>query len=130
MKIDQDLRQAIKSAERVQTKNLNWVEKRNAEKRAVADLFARKPALAKKINKAIAAVKKAEAARKVASEVIHAAGLSCSDLQITDKELFRKAGGQLAGGQAWTSDQAIAELAAASPKDAPAILAKYGIKWE
>ena len=140
MKIDQDLRAAIRSAEKAQPQAASWEVKEQANKAAIADFLKRFPAKAKKVHSLVASIKKAEAAEAAARAALcdqfglrhynNAIEFSkCGD----GSAQFEKAGGKMPTaikGLPWKFDAVVAELAAALPNQKKAILKKYGINWD
>ncbi len=129
MKIDGDLRAVIRSAERVQKSNSSHDETRARHKKAIADLVE-----SKRLKPQIAlALRRAEQAKKCneeANQIFDKLGINCALDYIRDDEAFAKAGGKYPfSPKKWSADVVIAELAEATPKQAPGILARYGIKW-
>lgn len=139
MKIDQDLRAAIRSAEKTQP-SYGYQEKERQEDDAIKTFLAKYPPTAKAIAKlradSIRHFKAFDAARE---ELCKRFGLRlygdanalkfahCDD----GKKAFIKAGGKLATKRVqWRFDSVMAELAAAEPKQLTAILKKYGINWK
>jgi hypothetical protein len=133
MKIDTDLRAAIRSAylQRKRTAD-DWAVRRAAEKAAIAALLKSKPALARRVAKARADANRANIAAAKASQIISAIGISHDGERIHDTELFVKAGGAFKFSEAprWTFDQVMAQLASATPREGAAILTKLGINWQ
>ena len=131
MKIDTDLRLAIRSAEKAQPYyNDSWSEQRERETAAIADLFKRKPALAKTAQRATAAIERHQKRVQVEVAKIRAIGLDTGLRTVGNEDAFRKVGGRLPDRKKrWKFDAVMAELAAADEKEAPRILKKYGIKW-
>lgn len=142
MKIDQDLRAAIRSAEKVQpNSNVDkWQLREEAAAEAIADFLKRYPSKAKKVHALVAAMRKAAKAQKVAEESLcEQFGLRHYDNKLqfarcgAGSGAFEKAGGKVpppvVKGEPWKYDRVMAELAAAEPKQLKAILKKYGINW-
>lgn len=129
MKIDTDLRLAIKAAERAQPRN-DWQARHKSETEAIQALIA-KPKYSTSIKKALADVKRGKAILERANEVITALGISRDLDRIYDGDKFRKAGGILKSKiEEWKSDEVMKELLAAPDKDRAKILLKYGINWK
>jgi|LakMenEpi03Aug12_release.lakeMendotaPanAssembly.Ray.scaffolds.fasta_scaffold191833_3 hypothetical protein len=138
MKIDQDLRAAIRSAEKAQP-STDYSVREKVNQECIDAFLKRFPAKAKAVNKLIAdelkAIAAVAAARKLLCEKF---GLRHYDGKIQfancgeGKGAFVKAGGKLPSAKAerWKFDVVMAELAAADAKDCRKILSKYGIKWE
>ncbi len=140
MKIDSDLRLAIRSAEKAQPQRNDWEAKRKAEAQAILAFFKRFPAKARKAIKLAEDALKAEAMeRELRSKLCEQFGLKHNEQQFQfsncgrNKDAFVKAGGHLpeqTAGQRWTFDAVMAELVAADPKQLKVILKKYNIRWE
>ncbi len=138
MKIDHDLRQAIKAAFEKQRYRNNSFEKREE---AVADFFKSCPTVSKKFKELKSKYLKIQAeAYKASQELqrfadqfginnVHSKAPTVEDT-VEGAEKFRKAGGKWDWKAPWKYNDVIAELAAADPKDAAKILAKYGIRWD
>ena len=131
MIIPSDLRCAIRSAEKAQSKSYETRMKREAE--AVAELFRRKPALSAQWKKAKALRERVTKLNAEAWAIEKSLGLSSHNdtVQIRDDNAFVKAGGRMKpGDRPWTFDAVMAELAAAAPKEAAAILKRCNIHWK
>lgn len=134
MKIDSDLRIAIRAAEKAQPHE-NWDLKQARNKAAVAALIAAKPAVAaglKSAQRRLTQIKKLNA--KV-QEFLNLAGLRLygdEPVTIGDEAAFVKAGGKLPGqgSKRWKFDAVMAELANANEKQGEAILKRIGINWK
>lgn len=140
MKIDTDLRAAIRSAEKAQPQVNRYEERRKSELAAIADLFKRKPALGAKArglaSTAAKADKIASAARaKLCDEYgLRADGdefrfAGCGNYE----ERFVKAGGKLPSldkMERWNFDDVMAALAKADPKEGAKIIKRLGINWQ
>lgn len=140
MKIDSDLRAAIRSAEKAQP-STDWQLRNQQEKDAIAAFLKAKPEIAKRI---AFLYKKRETAQKVIeaanTELCKEYGLrfeynkpgvlefaSCNNAS----ERFTKAGGKFPKKDAtrWKFDAVMKELAAADEKTGKAILKRIGINW-
>ncbi len=146
MKIDTDLRAAIRSAERCQPSS-DHQKKRDADRAAIADLLNRCP---KKKSKIIALIQKEidadAAAKKAREDLCKQFGLrhyshGGENIRLEELEFsncgkggtaFVNAGGKLPpmGIRRWNFDEVMSELAAAEPKRLQPILKKYGINWK
>lgn len=132
MKIDSDLRCAIKSSERAQP-STNWETRQNANRKAIADLIERKPSIKKALSKAKVLDSKSDLYRAMSRKLVEPFGICINDnSRIDDESNFVKSGGKLPlpPKRHWKADEVIAELAAASPKHMKSILAKYSIRWD
>ena len=128
MKIDTDLRNAIRSAHKAQPDE-DWQTQAKAERQAVEALAA-KPKYAAAIKAARAKLKKAEKINEEASAIFKTLGISDQLHRIHNDEAFAKAGGRRPlSKDRWNFDEVMASLAKATPKEGAAILAKLGIKW-
>lgn len=140
MKIDTDLRAAIRSAALAQKSlRLNsGNSQRDAEEKAIASLLKRCPAKRAALQsseRVIAECKKRiEEAQAVQSRMglSHAYYSTGSKYRIEDNKRFVAAGGRYEYKEPtrWTFDQVMAELSAAAPKEGAKIIARIGIKWE
>lgn len=140
MKIDTDLRLTIRSAEKAQPSD-DWQAQARQQHEAIADLFKRKPALAKRAEHLRASADAHEKAASAAREALcKEFGLQRNDsydpkFQFSrcgdGRDQFVKKGGVIpAKFTRWKFDDVIAELAKADGKQAAAILKKYGINWK
>jgi isoaspartyl peptidase/L-asparaginase-like protein (Ntn-hydrolase superfamily) len=136
MKIDHDLRQAIKAAHDVQEHRDGHLLRTEA-----ADKFLKShPAAAK--NLARLRKKRDEAARahseaaKPFNEFMKSLGLDDRQegymvgYSDDDKDRFVAAGGKFDVTPRWSYNSVMAKLAAADPKDGAKILADHGINWK
>lgn len=139
MKIDTDLRAAIRSAEKCHPFNQDYEAKRAMEAKAIEEFFKRCPAKGKLARKLAENALKAEAdERQFRRMLCERFGLRHCDgrFRFADcgggQGAFIKAGGRLPTKAAarWTFDAVMAELAAAEPKQLKAILKKYNINWQ
>ena len=140
MKIDQNLRAAIRSYCAISKRGISSASKADAEKRAIGTLVSGTPNLRawkKKFPKEDAAIKALrERAQKLEAsleEAIKPYGLTIlwnGTLAINDYEAFAKAGGKLEVKTSSSADAVIAQLAAATPEAGAKILSDLGIKWE
>lgn len=141
MKIDTDLRAAIRSAEKCQPVQNDYEARRKQEDATIADFFKRNPSKAKKCRKLAEDAIKAEALESsLRKKLCDHYGLRFGDQRFqfsnyggANNAAFIKAGGRLPESTKhirWTFDKVITELASAEPKQLKGILAKYGIKWE
>lgn len=136
MKIDSNLRAAIRSAANAQPQD-DWRAKEKEEKESIAAFFAKYPARHKEAIRLIETEKKARAtAEKASSDLCEKFGLTHygGETKFANcgrgSETFKKAGGKLpTQGVRWKFDAVMAELAAADEKQGAAILARIGIKW-
>lgn len=128
MKIDSDLRAAIRSAEKSQP-DIDW-QRRSALNRDAAKELVEKGRHATRFANAVVMMKKAEELNRQANLVFDSIGVN-DEFRIINEDAFAKAGGKYPMPmKRWKYDHAIAELAKANPKEAKAILKKYGILWE
>ena len=140
MKIDQNLRAAIRSYCAISNRGISSASKADAEKRAIDTLVSGTPSLQawkKKFPKEDAAVKtlreraqKLQDSLEVAIEPYGLTVLWNGTLAINDYEAFAKAGGKLEVRTSRSADAVIAQLAAATPEAGAKILSDLGIKWE
>ena len=138
MKIDQDLRIAIRSAEKAQP-STDWSVRDAQNQKCIEEFMQRRPAKAAEINRHVLTIAKAEAAEKKARAALcEGFGLRHDGTKLSFSNCgggsvaFLKAGGKLppTQGRRWAFDTVMAELAAADAKQATAILKKYGINWK
>jgi len=142
MKIDTDLRLAIKAAERAQPHE-SWDIRRDAEQKSIVDFFKKYPAKArraKRLDADIATMEKKLAAAK--KELCDSYGLqtnSRSDYKTGftysncggSGANFTKAGGKIPAKYApWKADDVIAQIARATAKEGAKIIKSLGINWE
>lgn len=135
MRIEQDLRIVIKAAADQSKRNSNSWEKSKTREEAIAKFLKAFPTKAlrlKKLNTDYANGKKImELSEQKAQKEL---GLSLDDyrgrIEIHNEVAFAKAGGKLPKTDEFTSDQVIAEYAAAKTKqEAALVLKKYNIIW-
>lgn len=129
MKIDHDLRAAIRSAHSAQRRNRDGFNRWDAEKKAIAEI-AKIPAVGAKLRKAKTLRAKASLWNAAADDLEKSVGIHNANY-IHDHALFQKSGGRaiIEPGKPWGFDAVMAELAAASEKDGKAILKRIGIDW-
>ena len=110
----------------------NWETRARKMTEAVNEFLKRKPAVQKKRAHARALAARAKALYDRANALLEPYGIDREDGGIRSEEKFVKAGGKLPAPphKRWSADTVIAELAAASPKEAKVILARYNIRWE
>lgn len=139
MKIDQDLRAAIRSAEKTQL-HYGWEEREKEEIDSINAFLAKHSGAAKHVRKLRADYIRHYKAFDLAREQL----CKTYGLKLTgDNNVLRFAGCDSAqqhfvdaGGkvptkkQHWKFDVVMSELAAAESKDANRILRKYGINWK
>lgn len=137
MKIDQDLRLAIRAAEKTHrlANQDSWQAKQARNQAAVAAFLQAKPTAAKVIRAAAAKIKRLKAAIERHATQIALVGLRSDHSEppgfaLSDEARFTKAGGKLpALPGRWSADGVIAQLAAAEPAEAKNILKRIGINW-
>lgn len=138
MKIDTDLRLAIKSAEKAQPQD-DWRTRETANKAAIADLFKRKPAIGVAAKKLVEKSQKAYTAYEAANKALceqfglrkDSDGFTFSNCDDGHKR-FAKIGGKVPSQttRRWSFDAVMRELATATPKEGAAILKRLGINWQ
>lgn len=130
MKIDQDLRIAIRSAERCQP-DFGYRDQLGAEKVAISNLIKARPVVGSQVRRATRRLAVAAKSQEIARKILGDFGLRDGGERIWDEDKFVKAGGKLPGPQQkrWKFDCVMKELAAADPKQARSILKRYGINW-
>lgn len=137
MKIDTDLRLAIKSAEKAQP-SIGWQDREKNNKASIAGFLKDHPAAKKDIERLSAIIKKSQAAEKNAHEAMcKRYGLRSDGAQIefancgSGQGAFTKAGGQIIRPEErWSFDSVMRQLVIATPKEGAAILKKLGINWQ
>ena len=136
MKIEQDLRIAIKAAADQSKRNSNSWEKSKNREEAIAKFlksFPQKAMRLKKLQTDYANGKKLQelCEQKAQKEL----GLSLYDyrgrIEIHSEAAFTKAGGKIPKTDEFTAEQVITEYAGAKTKtEAATVLKKFGIVWE
>ena len=142
MKIDQDIRAAIRSAEKLQADTDSWEVRQTNEQKSIRDFFAAYPAKAKRAKTLATTIRRAAKTLEDArGELCESFGLremrekgkdgftyaSCD----SERKKFEKAGGKVVRrSERWKFDAVMAELAAATPDKLKPILKKYGINWD
>lgn len=140
MKIDTDLRLAIKAAEKAQTKPDYW--KQEAQKRKdITAALKKKPALYKKAMGCVRRIIHAEKLEAAASKTLcDELGLRLNDRVAKDFNFancgdgqgrFEKAVAKLSFAKTtnWRADHVLARIAAATPKEGAKIIKELGINW-
>lgn len=130
MKIDQDLRIAIRSVVNARKNNSTWEEQAKQRRKSIADLLSRKKHNQKaKIAKQ--RLKKAEQLKDAAESFYNSLGLySHNDSSIRDDEKFITAGGLMPDEPKKQSfDEIMASIARADNKQGIKILNALGIIW-
>lgn len=130
MKIDADLRAAIRSAEKMQPQD-DWESRSRAAKETITALL-KSRRYARAYQRALLQKKQGAALLDQANEFFRSLGLSSGADRIEDDQKFVKAGGALPPPplRRWKFDTVMAELAAAPDEKAGAkILQRYGINW-
>lgn len=132
MKVDADLRCAIKSADRAQPQTENWEARARENKNRIDDLLKRKPSIASALRAAQCILKQVERLRERANELLFPTGICSDGVNIRDEDKFIAAGGKAPTPRhrRWKADAVIAELLAAAPRKRKAILKRYNIHWE
>lgn len=140
MKIDQNLRAAIRSYCSVSNRGISHTSVAESEKRAIEALVSASPRLQSWQKKADKARPRIDALRSRAQEmedtldeIVKPFGLRVTynnALAIDDYEAFAKTGGKLEVKTSRSADAVIAQLAAATPEAGAKILSDLGIKWE
>ncbi len=139
MKIETDLRLAIKSAEKAQPAE-SWEERNKAERKAIEDLI-KKPRVSLAVKRLVRTIQKSsKKLDECRSLLCKGFGLRIRDTSTGELEFancdgnrtaFVKAGGKVpVKNVRWRYDNVMAQLAAASDKEGRAILKKLGINWE
>lgn len=140
MKIDTDLRLAIKAAEKAQPQD-GYDARNKREQDAVIKFFAAYPEKAKRARLLSKQAAAAYARYQAADEAIckefglRRMGGSQSGFQLggcgASPNRFVKAGGKLPTRQVrWSADNVMAQIAAATPKEGAKIIKSLGINWE
>ncbi len=136
MKINSDLRMAVRCAYNVQKKTGNdYAAREKAALDAIEAFLKAKPKAAKALREAKARIQRANEESAAASQIIRSYGLengwNGAQYRINDNVAFTRAGGhfEITEKVKWSFDQVMAELASAPEKDAAKILKKFGINW-
>src|SRR5262245_19658500 len=135
MKIDSDLRIAIKSAEKAQNRDSGAEER--AKKEAVSSFLKSGTTQAKMVLKAHSNYKAAMAKCTESRKAVEKLGLRFDSESVTldygssSQDTFeKKTKTKIKHHQGpWRADRVILELLSADPNEGNAILKKYGIKW-
>jgi len=128
MKIDQDLRYAIRAAEKLQP-----VEKTRCDidAAAIKAMLKRCPKHAQAIKQADRLTQQAKDLTIRAMAIYGSLGVSSSLQWINDADTFVKAGGKIEQPtKRWRADVVIAQLAMADEKSGKKLLRDLGIRWE
>lgn len=129
MKIDANLRVAIRSAVKVANSNNNWQERGKLVKGAIEKL-ASTTRYRTRIAKAVQNLKTAEVLQEKAYDVFASIGVNPDLDHIHDEDIFVDAGGVLpVKHQELDFDKIIASLAAADAKEGAKIIKSLGINW-
>jgi hypothetical protein len=134
MKVDSDLRAAIRAAVKFQGV-MTWFDKLKVQQDAIAELLKRNPAIKKRYIAAEKKLAKLRAAKELAENQLYQFGFTLEARgnpgKVRDSEAFAKVGGKLPENydQRFTEAQVIAELASAPESKRAAILKKYGMVW-
>lgn len=137
MKIDSDLRAAIRSAEKTQPSN-NYEQRTKAKREAIEQLL-NQPRHRAKVLRLNCLVERRKNAQELSGQLFQKIrniylelGLNYDGKDIDDHKVFVAVGGVSPDPKLsrWTFDQVMAELGAADPKDMNKILGRYGIRWE
>lgn len=144
MKIDTDLRAAIRSAYIIHKhSNKDYAARNKAEQQAIADLFKAKPVVRYSITKARAEINKLKEKIEAINRQIGETGLVESfyrttsgvdehtGYNISDQKKFAKVGGKFRFKEPkkWTFDAVIAQLASADETTGKKLLREIGIRW-
>lgn len=131
MKIDTDLRLAIKAAVRLHnTTKCDW-DAFHKEQAAAIKLVTAMPRHKKSIEKAKADLAAADAMRAKAYKVFENLGINSDLNNVRNEDKFKKAGGTVVTkNKTIDPDNVIAQIARADKKEAEAIIKQLGIKWE
>lgn len=140
MKIDQNLRAAIRSYCSSSNRGISHASAAESENQAIKALITASPRLRSWQKRADRARPRIDALRSRAQELedtldefVNPFGLRVTynnRLVIDDYETFAKAGGKLEIKTSRSADAVIAQLAAATPEAGAKILSDLGIKWE
>lgn len=131
MKIDTDLRLAIKAAVRQHNETkCDWTTYRNDQREAIKRLVA-SPKYRAKIKKAQDGLKQAEELRDRHSKIFNDLGISSDLDRINEEHAFEDAGGAvITKNKTLDVDSILADIAKADKKQAEKIIKDLGIKWE
>lgn len=129
MKIDTDLRLAIKCAERAQPQD-NYEARNQHRKESIAALL-KLPKYAARYKAAKKEVEKADKIRGKAVAFFDELGINIACDHIRDEPLFYKAGGKMMQRKnRWSYDAVMTQLSSATPQEGAIILKKMGINWK
>lgn len=130
MKIDTDLRLAVRSVVTAARESESWQERNKREQKAIAELL-KKRSIAAKLQNAQRQFKRGEEIKRRAGKIFDRYGLSCSLSSIQNEERFIAAGGSLTKLIKFPRVEVVlAQLASASPAEGAKIIKSLGIKWE
>lgn len=130
MKIDQDLRVAIRAAANNQPRR-DYSKERDFEKAEILRVVTSIPEWARAHKKHQARLKRAQKECAEAEKFYAHLGVVASLTGIRDYQKFKLAGGKVPPEHStWKAEVVIAELTAATPKRGKELLKKYGINWE
>lgn len=129
MKIDTDLRIAIRSVLATQKESDSWSERRRKESSAIAALL-KQPHISVKVRTAKRDLKRASDLNKKAGVFFDSIGLCRGANSIIDEEKFIKSGGKFAHDpRPQRFEVVMARIAAASEADGRKIIKELGINW-
>jgi hypothetical protein len=141
MKIDADLRAAIKAAEKAQPSDF-LSERAKVADAAIQAFLKKRPALRKKLALLLQSreslLLSLQKRTNDLNELVYPFGLRIKDNKVCesflcdddDAEKFTEAGGVIPEmPKRWKADELIAKLAAADPKHRDSILKEHGINW-
>lgn len=134
MKVDADLRVAIRAAVRCQG-HLTWQDKLAIQQKAIAELLKRKPTLKRKYTATLKRLAKLNTERDRVKAELDSLGFTLEAKgnpgKVFSVECFAKQGGNLPENydQRFTEAQVVSELASAPEKRRQEILKKYGLDW-
>jgi hypothetical protein len=140
MKIDQNLRAAIRSLCSASNRRITYQENAAGVASAIETLMASKPSLVRWQKKAPKTLARVNSLRDKAQELedaldseLHTFGLMRdyrNEFAVRDEEIFAKSGGEIAVKTCNSADQILAQLATATDAEGKQILKDLGILWE
>lgn len=136
MKIDTDLRLAIKAAEKAQKQNSRstWNDRQEQERKNIARFVRDNAAKGRLAGSLAKRYKDVSETLNAIHTDLGAMGLAVNSngLYLNDRERFIKAGGTgpIEEAKPWVAEYVMAEIAKATPKEAAKILIRIGINWQ
>ena len=130
MKIDSDLRLAVRAAAKTQPQR-NYQQEQDLQKKEVQRFLTSTPERAALHRKHQKNLLRARSLIADAEKFYGQFGLQSDGIRVWSDEKYKAAGGKLPPERStWRAEKVLGELAAATPAEGKAILKKYGINWE